>query len=92
MSAANGRVPPADERRWQYRDLACGRCGAVVQVAKFSAQHTGVQWPADAVRQCAEFEARAAAGVPSALVRGCGSLSESIDAAARDGRLEVLPP
>ena len=92
MSGANGRVPPADERHWQYRDLGCGRCGAIVQVAKFSPQHTSVQWPADAVRRCAEFAARAAAGEPSALVRACGSLSASIDAAAGDGRLQVLPP
>ena len=85
MAGANGRMPAADERHWQYRDFACGRCGAIVAVAKFSAQHTSV-------RRCAEFAASAAAGEPSALVRGCGSLSASIDAAAGDGRLQVLPP
>jgi len=39
------------------------------------------------VRACAEFSGR-----PSALVEGCASLRDSIDAAVADGRLEVSPP
>ena len=35
---------------------------------------------------------RAAASGPSALVEGCGSLRDSIDAAVAAGRLEVSPP
>ena len=60
--------------------------------AKFSPQHTSVQWSAAAVRACAEFSAAGSLGRPSALVQGCGSLRDSIDAAVTAGRLEVSPP
>jgi len=81
-----------DERRTSYRLVECGRCGAMAQVAKFSAQHTSVQWSPASVRACAEFAARAAAGEQSALIDTCASLRDSIDRAVRQGRLEVLPP
>jgi hypothetical protein len=48
-----------------------------------------VQWTAAAVRACWEFSA---AGRPSALVEGCGSLRDSIDVAVAAGRLAVSPP
>jgi len=83
---------PADERVWQYAEVECGRCGAAVDVAKFSPQHTSVQWTAEAVLTCAEFSASVAAGGSSALIATCASLRTSIDAAVTDGRLEVLPP
>jgi hypothetical protein len=60
-----------------------------VLVGKFSPQHTSVQWSADAVGSCLEF---ATADRASALVEGCGSLRDSIDAAVTSGRLEVSPP
>lgn len=81
-----------DDRQWRYRELECARCGAAVDVAKFSPQHTSIQWRTDAVLRCAEFAARVAAGEQSALIAGCASLRASIDAALADGRLEVLPP
>jgi hypothetical protein len=84
--------PPADERETGFRPVECARCGAAVQVAKFSRQHTSVQWSLAAVRACAEFSARAAAGEQSALIDGCASLRDSIDRAVLDGRLEVSPP
>ena len=84
--------PPSDEREAGFRPVDCARCGAVVQVAKFSRQHTSVQWTLAAVRACAEFSARAAAGEPSALIDTCASLRDSIDRAVLEGRLEVLPP
>ncbi len=84
---------PDDERLWRYQDVTCGRCGAVVQVVKFSPQHTSVQWTADAALTCAEF---AAAGhspdrttVP---VSTCVSLRASISAAVVEGRIEIKPP
>jgi hypothetical protein len=83
---------PADERVWRYAVVRCGRCGAAVEVAKFSLQHTSVQWTAEAVLRCAEFSASVAAGGSSALIATCASLRASIDAAVTDGRLEVLPP
>jgi len=76
-----------DERHVSLGPVSCARCGAAVLVAKFSPQHTSVQWSAAAVRACAEFSGR-----PSALVEGCASLRDSIDAAVADGRLEVSPP
>jgi hypothetical protein len=83
---------PVDERDAGFSPVECARCGAAVQVAKFSPQHTSVQWSAAAVRACAEFGARAAAGEQTALIDTCASLRASIDRAVLDGRLEVSPP
>ena len=90
----NGRRPvrPRDERHASLGSVSCARCGAAVLAAKFSPQHTSVQWSAAAVLACAEFGALAARGRPSALVEGCASLQDSIDAAVAAGRLEVSPP
>ncbi len=66
--------------------------GCVVEVAKFSLQHTSVQWTAQAVLRCAEF---GAGGIPrphSALIATCSSLRASIDAAVHWGQVEILPP
>ncbi len=84
--------PPADEREAGFQPVECGRCGAAVLVAKFSLQHTSVQWSMESMRTCAEFSARIAAGGQTALVGTCASLRESIEAAVRGGRLEISPP
>jgi hypothetical protein len=92
---ANGQGPltePADERDTGFTPVGCDRCGATALVAKFSLQHTSVQWSLESVRACAEFKARGAAGEPSALIDTCTSLRDSIERAVADGRLEVLPP
>ena len=81
-----------DERQFRYCDVECGACGAVVKAAKFSFQHTSVQWDAGALQQCAEFARRAAAGEQTPLIERCASLRASIDEAARTGRLPVAPP
>ena len=81
-----------DERRTSYRLVECARCGAMAQVAKFSAQHTSVQWSPASVRACAEFAARAAEGEQSALIDTCASLRNTIDRALARGDLEVSPP
>ena len=92
---ANGTRPPGprpgprDEQPGAVGRVECARCGAAVLAVKFSPQHTSVQWTAAAVRACREFSA---AGRPSALVEGCGSLRDSIDVAVAAGRLEVAPP
>jgi hypothetical protein len=82
----------ADDRQSRYCPVECGRCGALVQAAKFSPQHTSVQWDAPAVGRCEEFAAAAADGRGSPLVERCESMLSSIDAAAADGRLPVVPP
>jgi hypothetical protein len=89
-------MPRADDRRASWQPVRCARCGAAVQVAKFSPQHTSVQWTAAAAASCAEFGARAAAGVGagpgSAPIEGCGALRGSIDSALAAGLLSVCPP
>ena len=91
---ANGTRPPRqrDERHAALCPVECARCGAAVLAAKFSPQHTVVQWNPESVRACAEFAAGAARGRPSALIEGCMSLRDSIDRAVAEGRLEVSPP
>ena len=81
-----------DERRAIPQQVECARCGAAVDVVKFSPQHTSVQWSAAALVCCAEFRARAADGTRSALIDGCATLRDSIDAAVASGRLAVSPP
>jgi hypothetical protein len=96
VAAGNaGQVPapfPADEREAGLRPVECERCGATALVAKFSPQHTSVQWSLASARACAEFSARAAAGEQTALIDACASMRASIDRAVLDGRLEVSPP
>lgn len=85
-------MEPADERAGVPRRVGCERCGAVVEVTKFSPQHTSVQWDQAALAACEEFGARAAAGEQTALIDGCASLRASIDRAVFLGRLLVAPP
>jgi hypothetical protein len=89
--SANGSRPSRhlDERHAAACPVECLRCSATVLAAKFSPQHTSVQWSEAAVRACQEF---GASDRPSALVQGCASLRDSIDAAVAAGRLEVTPP
>ncbi len=89
-AAADG--PRPDERRFRYCPVQCAECGAVVQAAKFSEQHTSVQWDATAVRRCAEFSRAAAAGEQTALIERCDAMRASIETAVRAGRLPVAPP
>jgi hypothetical protein len=81
-----------DERRSGYCAVECRECGAVVLAAKFSVQHTSVQWDAAAVRQCAEFARRAAVGEQTPLIERCDAVRASIETAALEGRLPVIPP
>ncbi len=88
---ANGAARP-DERRFQYYPVRCAACGAVVQAAKFSMQHTSVQWNVAAVRRCAEFAQRTAAGEQTPLIERCDAMRASIETAVLEGRLPVAPP
>jgi hypothetical protein len=72
--------------------VECANCHVIVRVAKFSLQHTSIQWTGSAVLGCAEFAERVAAGGDSALIPTCASLRESIEDAVAGGRVEVLPP
>jgi len=87
-----GGVARPDERLSRFCQVQCRECGAVVLAAKFSSQHTSVQWDAPAVRRCAEFGRRVAAGEQTPLIERCEAMRASIDAAVFDGRLPVAPP
>ena len=90
---ATGQAPaPADEREARLWPVECERCGAWALVAKFSPQHTSVQWSLESVRACAEFSARVVAGEQTALIEACAGLRASIDRAVLEGRLAISPP
>lgn len=89
---AQRAVIRTDDRRGAPQPVDCARCGATVVIVKFSPQHTSAQWTAAAVRRCTEFQTRAAEGTRSALVDGCSTLRESVDAAVESGLLAVSPP
>jgi hypothetical protein len=68
-------------------DVRCDLCGTLVRARKASPQQTSVQWTRPAARSCIRLGA--AGGRPHALVPTCPDLRDSIDRAAREGRLEV---
>jgi hypothetical protein len=90
--ALPGGAARPDERQSRYCPVECAECGAVVLAAKFSSQHTSVQWDAAAVRRCAEFTRRRTAGERTPLIERCEAMRGSIELAALDGRLPVAPP
>ncbi|HEY2078333.1 MAG TPA: hypothetical protein VGH53_18535 [Streptosporangiaceae bacterium] len=90
--ALPGGAARADDRRSRYCQVQCRECGAVVLAAKFSSQHTSVQWDAAAVSQCTEFARRTLAGEPRPLIERCEAMRRSIEVAALDGRLPVSSP
>lgn len=95
MAAVSRRARLADDRRASPQSVRCARCGAAVLVAKFSPQHTSVQWTAASAASCAEFAVWAgtgAGGGGGAPVEACGALRDSIDAAVASGLLAVCPP
>jgi hypothetical protein len=71
-----------------YTPVACGQCGVESLVKKNSQKHTSVQWTAAGVAACPEISAARAAD-PKAFVLGCPRMSDSIDAAVRDGAVVV---
>jgi hypothetical protein len=89
---SRGTAVRDDDRQATPQPVHCARCGAAVQVVKFSPQHTSVQWNSAATACCAEFRARATEGIRSALVDGCAALREAIDAAVAAGMVTVTPP
>ena len=90
--ALPGGAARPDDRRSRYCQVQCRECGATVLAAKFSSQHTTVQWDAAAVRQCTEFARRTLAGEPTPLIERCDAMRHSIEVAALDGRLPVSSP
>jgi len=59
--------------------VTCAGCGVTVRAKKNSTLHTSVQWNRAAVDGCLEFAQLRALGEPTALVRGCGRLLDTIN-------------
>ncbi|MFF0743495.1 hypothetical protein ACFYVL_24175 [Streptomyces sp. NPDC004111] len=71
------------------RPVTCGTCGNEVLCEKFSPAHTQIQWTAEATEVCPRIRERVAAGEPSARVRSCAGLRDSIREAVSRGLVEV---
>ena len=70
-------------------EVACLDCLAVVRVKKNSEQHTAIQWTAESLGHCAEF-AKAASQPEGRPIRvACSRLRSSIEAAVKDGAIEI---
>ncbi|MYR06923.1 hypothetical protein GTV32_11685 [Gordonia sp. SID5947] len=69
------------------QELICGACETTVLVEKFSPSHTSIQWLDDAKHACPEFARFAAAGENVNAIPTCPALRETIEEAARSGRL-----
>ena len=61
-------------------------------VAKFSPQHTSVQWSRGGGAGLRRVQRPGAEGEQTALIDGCASLRDSIDRAVLEGRLPITPP
>ena len=70
-------------------EVACLDCLAKVRVKKNSEQHTAIQWSAEALNHCAEFSRAASQPEGRPLRTACSRLRSSIEAAVKDGTLEV---
>ncbi len=73
------------------RRIDCAQCGTGVLVAKYSAQHTGVQWLSDTA-DCTlarAGEVRPPGRLDGAAGSLCPALYATIDAAARSGELPI---
>jgi len=62
--------------------VTCAACGVTVRAKKNSTLHTSVQWNRAAVDGCLEFARSRAQGEPTALVRGCARLLDTINGPA----------
>jgi hypothetical protein len=70
-------------------EVACLDCLAKVRVKKNSDHHTAIQWNAEALDHCAEFN-RAASQPEGRPIRvACSRLRSSIEQAVKDGTIEV---
>jgi len=81
-----------DQRRYteaRLVDVACLDCLAKVQVKKNSEHHTAIQWSADALGHCAEFQRAASQPEGRPIWSSCSRLRSSIEQAVKDGTIEV---
>jgi hypothetical protein len=81
-----------DERLYtqaRLTEVACLDCLARVRVKKNSDHHTSIQWDRESQAHCQEFQ-RAASQPEGRPIRvACTRLRSSIEAAVKDGVIEV---
>lgn len=75
--------------RARLAQVSCLDCLATVGVKKNSEHHTSIQWSAEALRACPEFARRDASPAGRDIHEGCHRLEASIDAAVREGQIDV---
>ena len=82
----------ADQRLYldaSLQEVSCLDCLACVKVKKSSEFHTSIQWTVEAQAACAEFARKNAEAGHRVVHESCSRLKASIDAAVREGRLQV---
>jgi hypothetical protein len=70
-------------------EVSCLDCLATVGVKKNSDHHTSIQWTADAVAACPELGRRDHTSAGRDSFRPCPRMLASIEAAVRDGAVEI---
>ena len=70
-------------------EVACLDCLARVGVKKNSDHHTSIQWSGESREACPEFARRDDGGRGRAYHQGCPRLLASIDAAVREGQIDI---
>ena len=82
----------ADQRLYldaSLQEVSCLDCLARVRVKKNSEFHTSIQWTSEAQASCAEFARKNAEAGHRLVHESCSRLKASIDAAVREGRLQI---
>ncbi|HET6153616.1 MAG TPA: hypothetical protein VFE15_11695 [Marmoricola sp.] len=70
-------------------EVACLDCLATVRVKKNSEQHTAIQWSAEALDHCAEFNRASSQPEGRPIRTACSRLRSSIEQAVKDGAVEI---
>ena len=70
-------------------EVACLDCLAKVRVKKNSEHQTAIQWDSESLGQCAEFSKAASQPEGRPIREGCSRLRSSIEAAVKDGVVEI---
>jgi hypothetical protein len=81
-----------DQRRYtreRLTEVACLDCLARVGVKKNSEHHTSIQWDADSLGACAEFQRLSSNPGGRHVHVACSRLRSSIDRAVAEGRIEI---
>ena len=70
-------------------EVACQDCLARVKVKKNSEHHTSIQWDAEALAHCQEFQRASSQPGGRPIWSSCSRLRSSIDRAVRDGAIQI---